>query len=98
MPNSQNYNIAVLKVHTVLVWCQTLGKHMVQPPLYPSFGLLINHKRKTAVPPIPSLQMLAQPYPLLSQGKGPHSTTADNCCLLLANTIQLKQEPEEKQF
>lgn len=98
MPNIQNDSITVLKVHTVLVWSQTLGKHMVQSPLYPHFVLLIIHKREMAVPPIPSLQMLAQSYPLLSQGKGPHSPTANNCCLLLANTIQLKQEPEEKQF
>lgn len=98
MPNIQNYSFAVLKVHTVLVWSQTLGKHMAQPPLYSCFVLLIIHKRKIAMPPIPSLQMLAQPYPLFSQCKGPHSTKANNCCLLLANTIQLNQEPEEKQF
>lgn len=98
MPNIQNYSIAVLKVHAVWVWSHTLGNQMVQSPLHPCFLLIIIHKRKIAVPPIPSLQLLAQSYPLLSQGKGPHSPTANNCCLLLANTIQLNQEPEEKQF
>lgn len=96
MSNIQNHSFATLKVQTILILPQMLGKHVVKPPLHTRFVLLIIHK--IAVLPIPSLQMPAQPSPLPSQGKGPHSATANNCCFLMANTIPLNQKPEEKQF
>lgn len=71
---------------------------MVRFPFHTSVVLLITRQGKTAVLPIPSLQMLGQPSPLPSQGKGPHSAAVNDCCFLMVNTIQLNQKPEEKQF
>lgn len=49
MPNIQTHSFAVLKVHAIFVLPQTLGKHVVKPPLHNCFVLLIIHKRKIAV-------------------------------------------------